>query len=481
MAAQLVILFAMLLPPTAARVALAADPAPPPLTWPAAQVRLTAAQQLARHRGEPALVAKVKELGLRAKDLLAAGKATDAERAVSEAETAVGLDAGGRSMGGVPIYHPTPEMAADVARLRAALDQATRAKDRPAVAAVTADLRRALADQAGLPDAVTPGRRVEVRPPSRRAAVDLFLAALDEDRAQFGQIAAGRPLPDQMARHYAEIVTACCDLRDALRKHRPEQVAKIDSLVAGACFILSALQQKEGHLPFPEARAAGAKAGPTRWVVSVAEDGGSQFDTAEAGVALLTAGRVYANGEWLAAGLRAADWAAAQPCVRNATYTALSVHLLAEAFRATKNRKYADAAVEKWEIGLAPGQLDTGRWVDPHVAKTTHHLLILRGVATLAAVLPDDHADARDAARKAAALAARSVVDEFNARGVTNTAYALQALLAQQALDPGCDPRLATAIEQTAAVVVACNTRDGRPKLGTTVPALAALARAAAE
>jgi hypothetical protein len=444
------------------------------LTWPAAQIRLTAAIQQAKLRNDPAAVAKVKEMGLRVKDLIAAGKHADAERTVVDAEGAAGLDPGGRSMNGIPIFHSTPEMAEQLTRLKSDLDAAFRTKDKAAVGKVVQQMRAVLGDQAGLPESITLGRRAEARRLSQREAVDLFIGALEENRVQFGLVASGKPLPDQMVRFYADIVTGCCEVRDLVKKHRPEKVEKLDSLVAGACYIMVALQQPAGHMPFPDPRAGAGK-----WNVAAAEDGGSQIDTAEAGIALLTAGRIYANPQWLAAGFKAADWAVAQPCVRNFNYTAFSLRLLAEAFRATKNRKYLDAAIEKWEIGLAPAQLESGRWIDAHNARTAYHLMILRGILDLAAVIPAqyDRPEVLEELKKSAALATRSLIDEFDRLGVTNVSYALPALIDLRALDPKSDPRLNAAVDQTAGVVVAVSTKDGKPKLSTPVSTLAALVK----
>ena len=71
-----------------------------------------------------------------------------------------------------------------------------------------------------------------------------------------------------------------------------------------------------------------------------------------------------------------------------------SVALLAEAFRATGERRYLDAAVHKTRVGVIPGQLTegphAGRWVDAHNARPAYHYIMMRGLAQLAAVLPAD-------------------------------------------------------------------------------------------
>jgi hypothetical protein len=452
-----------------------------PLTWPAAQIRLKTANTIASHRNDAAAAAKIKDAAARAKSLLAAGNTAAAEQLVRDAETAAGLDPGGASMSGVPIYHPTPDMAERVALLRNQLDANLSARDLAAVRGTVAQMRQVLGDQAGLPSVASFGKRVEPQPVEQRVAVNLFLAALDENKGVFGQVAAGRPVGDNPVRLYAEVAAACCDIRPLVKKHRPDQLDHLDQLVVGACFLMTALQQPTGHMPYPDPKAKPDAKGNCRWVTAPADEGGSQFDTGEGGAALLIAGVTFAKPEWTAAGLKAADWAAAQPCTHNYNYTANSVYLLAEAFRATRNRKYLAAALDKWELGLAPGQLETGRWIDAHNARTAYHVLILRAVTALAAACPDDAAEKRDALRKSAALGIKSLIDEFDRHGVTNTGYALPLLLRQQKLDPASDPRLSRAIGLTASAVLDACVRDGRPCLGASPASLASTARVTAD
>lgn len=451
-----------------------------PPAWPAAQLRLKHANAIALQRSDAAASAKIKDVAHRVRPLLAAGSTALAEQLVRDAEASAGLDPGGASMcGGVPIYHPTPAMAEQMTRLRSDLDAALRARDLPAVRRVVAQMRQALGDQAGLPTLACPGKRAEAKPIDPAAAVNLFLAALDENKPVFGQIAAGRAVGDNPVRFYAELVAACCDVRPLVKRHRPDQLDHLDQLVLGACFLITALQQPAGHMPSPDPNGKPDAKGRAPWIIAPADDGGSQFDTGEGGAALLLAGVTYAKPEWTAAGLKAADWVAAQPCVRNFNYTACSVYLLAEAHRATRNRKYLDAALEKWDLGLAPAQLESGRWIDAHNTRTAYHVLLLRAVTALASVCPDTEADRRDALRKSAAIGIRSLIDEFDRLGVTNTGYALPVLLRQQKLDPACDPRLPATIDQTAAAIHALCTTGARPHFGASPISLANLARTA--
>jgi hypothetical protein len=288
-------------------------------------------------------------------------------------------------------------------------------------------------------------------------------------------MASASPLPDTRVRYYAEVVIACSEIRDLVQKHRPKHRPELDKIVSGACTILLMLQQPTGHFPQPDPRSK------LKWNTAVDEDGSTQLESGEAGVALLIAGIEYANAEWLAGGLKAADWAAVQPCVKNFSYNAQSIYLLATAHKLTRNKKYLTAAIEKWNIGLSPGLLPTtGRWIDPHNARTAYHLINLRGLAELALVIPpnnDDHAELRSVLTKAVRLATKAALDEFEKYGITNTGYALPALWRAQKLDPNVDARMESLLPKTIAATLAASMRDGKPTFASSPAAVATVAR----
>jgi hypothetical protein len=188
----------------------------------------------------------------------------------------------------------------------------------------------------------------------------------------------------------------------------------------------------------------------------------------------------YAKSDWLAAGLKAADWAAAQPCVHNYSYNAQSVYLLATAHRITRNKTYFKIALEKYDLGIVPGLLPSGRWLDPHNARTAYHLINLRALSELLLALPatmNERVDHKALLHNAVQLATKGVLDEFEKLGITNTAYALPALLRVQKHDGEIDPRLRVMIQKTAAATVLVSTRDGKTTFASSPAALAAVAR----
>ena len=120
--------------------------------------------------------------------------------------------------------------------------------------------------------------------------------------------------------------------------------------------------------------------------------------------------------------------------------------MLADAYRATREQKYLDGALHKFRIGVAPGQVENGRWIDFHNARTVYHLIILRAMNDLYAVAPEEVEPFR-------AKAVAAIMDEFSAMGVTDKSFALRELSRYAASQKTDEPRLRGTIALTAAVV----------------------------
>lgn len=188
----------------------------------------------------------------------------------------------------------------------------------------------------------------------------------------------------------------------------------------------------------------------------------------------MLAGAEFAHEDWKSAGRRAADWALGQPCCPNFNYNAFSVSLLAQAFRQTGEPKYLEGAWRKFQVGVAPGQAPNGRWLDPHNARTVYHVIILRAVGDLAAVLPAAREAERSELARVTQPAVRALLDEFAAMGVT--VEALPELLALSRLEPENGP-LRAAVERMASSLVAKSSDGERVKMGAQPHQLAAVAR----
>ncbi len=450
------------------------------------------AHQLAREHNDRALVGRVETAATEVKHLVREGRAADADASVRGVEASVGIDPGGWSMHGQPIFRPTPEIEARRKELNVRLDRAAASGDPGAVRAVTGELQALLGAQAGVPDARRPGRRVSPAALTEREAVDLFLAAIDGEGRSIRVLRDPGAEP-RMLRDHAGLVAALLDIRPSVARHHPGRLPELDRAVADVCAVLVARQQPEGHFPFPDLRGRNIRFGDMieravresgavardGWVLTPEPGGGSQFDTGLCGIALLRAGAAQTNAAWTAAGLRAADWALAQPCCANFNYNAFSLSLLAVASHTAGGTKYLDGALAKFRAGVAPGQAPNGRWLDPHNARTVYHIILLRGIRDLAAALPPARAEDRREVRSVLDRALEALLQEYETCGITVVA---PALLADCAADGAGDPaRLRSAWAATAAVVVEDCRRGRAIRMGAAAVDVAALARQTAD
>lgn len=455
-----------------------------PPTRDEAEARWRVAMQLARERNDRDLVAALESV---VPSLKAGPTGADAA-ALADLERRAGIDPGGWSMAGQPIFRPSRELKAQTSQISSELSEAMVSGDAARVRAVTERLQAILGSQAGLPDARRPGVRVDVKPLGVEAATRLFAAAMRTEERRLQPVLEGRPLPGQMARVHGVLLEACTLIRPLSAQHAAAEQAWLDRLSEGAAGALLALQQPDGYFPFPDLRGKNIRFGDLvskavasghaevrdGWVVSVDPEGGSQFDTGVCGVALLRAARERGVAAWRQAGLRAAAWALAQPCVPNFNYNAFSISLLAEAYAETREARYLDGAWAKFRVGLAPGQASNGRWMDAHNARTVYHVIILRALADLGAVLPADWREQREELAAVTRRAVAALLDEFDAMGVT--VEALPELQKLSRLDPD-DPRLRGAVAAMASAIVAKCTDGRRVKLGAQPEQLAAVAR----
>lgn len=448
------------------------------------EARLKMALQIAREHNDEVLVNQVKKA---VESVQSTTDPTEQESLLREVETSVGIDPGGWSMAGQPLFHPSPELMKRSRVIGPKLNAALLTESVDEVGKVVAEWSAILGEQAGLPD----GRRPGDRPGSLRldeaAATGLFVEALRSEGRAVKQLTAGSPLPDQMVRFYGYVLDGLATIRPSLQDHATDDREAADALARGVAKVLLTLQQPDGFFPFPDLRgknirfgemiekrlAAGQAAVHDGWVVTADADGGTQFDTGICGVALLHAGETFNDPAWIAAGLRAADWAMRQRCVANFNYNAFSVSLLARAYKVNSNSQYLDAALAKFRLGVAPGQAANGRWIDSHNARTVYHVIILRAIGDLLNALPDERAENTAGVRSVAEPALTAILTEFEAMGIT--VECLPELISLQASFPE-HAGLAAAINQVAASLVEKCTDGTRVRMGAQPHQLAAVA-----
>lgn len=435
-----------------------------------AEARLKMAHQIARERNDRSLVSQVERLGRKFKEELP----SDAETQLSELEVKVGIDAGGWSMADQPLFQPTPEMMEKSKALGQQLQAAMASDDATKVKAVTQEMLAVLGNQAGVPDGRRMGKKPQGMQLSEATATKLFLDAIKSFGSPIKRLMEGTPLPDQMVRLYGYLLNACADIQPFVAKHQPADIPDLQKLAAGCAKILITLQQPAGHLPFPDLRGKNIRFGDMinrqldagtvevkdGWLITPDPDGGSQFDTGVCGVALIKAGAVFQNESWIAAGLKAAEWALTQKCCANFNYNAFSMSLLAEAYRQNQDERFLKGALHKFRVGVAPGQAPNGRWMDAHNARTVYHIIILRALGDLATVVKEERTEI-DAVAKPAI---KALLDEFDAMGIT--VEALPEMLAISTLYPE-DARIKTAVSAMASSIIEKCTDGKNVKMGS--------------
>lgn len=438
------------------------------------QARLRLVRLAAVESGDPAALARLEREGEAILDRVGAGDRAGAEAAARALEAAVGIDPGGWSVAGQPLYRPTEAMVRQARGLVPALDRATRAGDAPAVAVAVAALAHALGEQAGRPETRRRGHR-EPLPPvvelDRESALDLALTVLmtDPTARLLGIWPDGEPHP-RAARLPAVVVAAylrsACELRSWLGDRRPDGADALAPLIRGAATLLRLRQRDDGFVAPPGAPGGNGSAPDPH--------GASQCDTGLSGSALLLAGAALGQPSWTDAGLRAADWAAAQPSVAHFTYNAFSVGLLVRAARASGRPGYGEAAARVLAVGVVPGQLDHGRWIDPRAARTLDHLALVGALydgLDLRAGSADHPLDGLDLAARARRGVA-SLLDEVDALGLAYPGAVLDVLLRHRALGPATDPRVGPTIARCAALIHALVTAGRKPQLAVDPVAL---------
>lgn len=335
-----------------------------------------------------------------------------------------------------PTRARTPRMQTMFGELRKALaaEEATR------VAAVVVEMRRELGPEVSLPE-VKPDYTGP--PDTTPRPLDQYLALwLDDCQRRAGRepweagaaaLRVGRAPPrlrDSQRLVAAYLATA--------RLLGPDDGAPFrERALAGANFILSC-QTKSGVFGYPynpnrtdrlgqhaaALVARGQKMGRAMlegtWIIDDLDSGDLQFDHGVCGLLMFEVHLLTHDAAFRASGLRAADWALTRPLVSNWNYNAFSARLLARAFLVTKEPRFLDAARRKFELGVLPGQTETGRWFDAHNARTQYHAILCTALADYVELLAAIQAPELPRAREAATRALDNLAAQTLAFGASN-------------------------------------------------------------
>lgn len=334
----------------------------------------------------------------------------------------------------------TPPPAEVAAAVEAVVGEATAALASMDVARVDTAicaLRTALSDWQGVAEVETPRLDAPAVLPDRAEASEVFLRRLTREivgREAWARVGGAVDGLSQMEPLRGACNTVVWYLRAATLPGADAQTLRAQAL-EGLEWLLR-VQRPEGLFPYPDLSAdaeawleacaeSGRDAATCRdalpralelgalgrarwetagrpegvyvdgWIVDTAplgDPGGLQFDTGICGLALVEGFVAFSRPDLLAAARRAGDWARRQTPVLNFNYNAFSVGLLAalhahdpEAAQA----RWLDAAATKARIGVLPGMLPDGLWLDPHNARPVYHNIIVAELMRLRTQLAD--------------------------------------------------------------------------------------------
>lgn len=338
--------------------------------------------------------------------------------------------------------------------LTAALQAALAKEDLTAVREAAAAARRALGDQAGVPEVADKFQPVPkggkwLSPAEAQPGFTPHAAPLE--KLIWWRVGLDPARLTQPLRAPASLLSGCVTVCRA--KLDGAERALVLANDAADFLIWAQAQAGSGVFPFPVARGTSSarameaatgffskaeKAGKldqivrNGWAYDDLGDGGLQFDNGECGVAMFELYELTRDTKHLDSARKAADWAATRTLCPNWNYNSFSVYLLAKAFAVTGEKSYLAAARKKALVGVIPGQLTdgphAGRWMDAHNARPAYHYIMLRALGQLAAVMPKNDPD-RGEVLRSLTLGLHARNQEILTKGVMNKEKSIEALL----------------------------------------------------
>jgi hypothetical protein len=457
-------------------------------TFDEADARLRAAYAMAEESNDGDKLERVLSLRDAVRKALDRKDVAGVERLIRDAEEAVGLDPGGKTMLGLPIARIDAELRKEIDAIELRLAEAMQKNDSARIETIVGELVRKLGDRAGVPDVRRNGDQGKPIKTTPIEVAALVLKVIQSDPRSLKLLSAGVPTFGTMPRSYAAIVQGCLTIRPLVQQHFKDRLDVVDRLIGGCCQAMLALQLDRGYFRFPDLRGKhrhygemieslvdrDADAVRDGWLIAPDPAGSTQIEAAECGIALLRAGSAFKDSGWTASGRKAAEWILAQPCVPALHCNACAVSLLCEANRQTGLATYLEGARNKYRMGIAPGQAATGRWVDPKDARTDIHLLLLRALNDLTESLPAGKE--RDEVAVATRRAIEPLLDEAEKLGAPATGHTVQELGRYLRLTKVPDLRARDILEQAANAAIAKSSPGGRAKAAVPLAELAGAA-----
>jgi hypothetical protein len=290
-----------------------------------------------------------------------------------------------------------------IAAARSQLSSALKKEDAQAIEQAEAAMRQALGLWVGVPEVAEKFRPASLSTPASTAQ---DMQTLMRRMAQLGSGSEAARKNQMELRHAAYLAIGLLALAQAYDAVSAQDAAIYKKQAALELDWLMAKQAAEGFFPYPANPVAAphlqnkaarvAKNQPEKirdGYIHVDLDS-TQFDTGCASYALAYGFLVLKEPKYWMAARKAGDWALSFPLSANWNYNAFSVWQLAKLYEVSSEDKYRQRAMQIAKLGILPSQLPTGRWSDPHNARSVYHWIMVRSLVTLLRVLPKDSADA---------------------------------------------------------------------------------------
>lgn len=353
--------------------------------------------------------------------------------------SAHGVDSRIASLEPTTWHEPTTNRSRAAREANEKLRAALHAEDSAAVTAAVRELRSALGPDLSVPEAQTDYLPPAVDAPHLDQVEKLWLADCESR--------LGRE-PWDVARAALKASKAPPRLRDSVRMIEAylHTAALVDGAVAekfraralDGLRYLQSVQTGSGVFGYPydpdrkdrlgqqaanlvtEGRRLGHTMTEGVWIIDDLGRGDLQFDNGVSGLALLAGYALTHDASMLESARRAGEWAIKCPLVPNWNYNAFSARLLARLYLATSEQRYMEAARRKFELGVLPGQTETGRWLDPHNARTQYHSILATALADYVEALAAAKHPGESAGRRALELAIDNLAAQTRSFGASN-------------------------------------------------------------
>ncbi len=221
---------------------------------------------------------------------------------------------------------------------------------------------------------------------------------------------------------------------------------------------LAALQMPNGLWPFPDLRDRHPRLGRIAerflsrnpdllvdgWIIDDAGQGDFFYDQGICGVAITRLAAATDDPLWDSIAAQAIAWTTSRPLSSNWNYNAFAAWQVAEQIDATGDTTLLPELFRFVHYGILPGQMENGRWFDPHNARLVYEAILGRGLLAAWRVWPES--DYRRSLADRLRLTLDDLADRIIRKGASSNSTTTQLLADASRLLPNPSPRWVAAL-----------------------------------